>query len=330
MPEPLIPDDVRAMYEALIEEGSRLLPDDVSDNEDRIAATLSEIGLAVVARRKPPLLLPASPNAAFARLLAQWHAAIVGTAHRLAVAVSNAIKFERASLRTASQRANSTCTLIVSHEHALGLHHALTFSASSLLREWSTGPYGTPRTLPTGEPHPVGSLYFTSAPNQRGVQHLLIYDEPFLEDDAGLDDMVAGYAAGEEIRLIQEKLPMKLLIVDDDTALVPLGPYGHPCLLVYDKALVKLFVTFFELKWVQATPWAPPGTPVAEKENSQRQRILDALAEGLKDEAIARQQGISVRTVRRHIAAIMDELGVTTRFAAGVAAVRRGWLSPAA
>ena len=40
----------------------------------------------------------------------------------------------------------------------------------------------------------------------------------------------------------------------------------------------------------------------------------------------ARQLGVSVRTVRRSAAALMDELGVTSRFAAGAAAVRRGWL----
>jgi DNA-binding CsgD family transcriptional regulator len=123
---------------------------------------------------------------------------------------------------------------------------------------------------------------------------------------------------------------MKLLIVDDDTALVPLRPRGAPCLFIRDAGLVALLIKFFELKWVQAKPWAPPGTPIAEKGNTQRQRVLEALAAGLKDEAIARQQGVSVRTVRRHIAAIMEELGVTTRFAAGVAAVRRGWISRAA
>jgi DNA-binding NarL/FixJ family response regulator len=84
---------------------------------------------------------------------------------------------------------------------------------------------------------------------------------------------------------------------------------------------------FFDLKWAQAAPWMPSGTPTPAKDDTQRQRILDALAAGLKDEAIARQLGVSVRTVRRHITALMQELGASTRFAAGVAAVRRGWVS---
>ncbi len=50
------------------------------------------------------------------------------------------------------------------------------------------------------------------------------------------------------------------------------------------------------------------------------------MAEGLHDDAIARRAEISTTTVRRHIAAIMGRLNVTSRFAAGAAAQRRGWV----
>jgi DNA-binding NarL/FixJ family response regulator len=50
------------------------------------------------------------------------------------------------------------------------------------------------------------------------------------------------------------------------------------------------------------------------------------MAQGLHDDAIARRAGISTNTVRRHIAAIMDRLDVTSRFATGAAAHRRGWI----
>lgn len=45
---------------------------------------------------------------------------------------------------------------------------------------------------------------------------------------------------------------------------------------------------------------------------------------GSKDEALARQLGVSLRTVRRRVADLMDEFGATTRFQAGMEAVRRG------
>lgn len=54
--------------------------------------------------------------------------------------------------------------------------------------------------------------------------------------------------------------------------------------------------------------------------------LLAQLASGAKDEHIARTLGLSLRTVRRRIAALMSDLGVDTRFQAGAEAVRRGWL----
>ena len=48
---------------------------------------------------------------------------------------------------------------------------------------------------------------------------------------------------------------------------------------------------------------------------------------GAKDEQIARSLGVSLRTVRRRMADLFEELGVESRFQAGVEAVRdAGWL----
>ena len=55
-----------------------------------------------------------------------------------------------------------------------------------------------------------------------------------------------------------------------------------------------------------------------------QQKVLELMAQGLADAAIARRAGISLTTVRRHITAIMTKLNVTSRFAAGAAAQRRG------
>jgi DNA-binding NarL/FixJ family response regulator len=50
------------------------------------------------------------------------------------------------------------------------------------------------------------------------------------------------------------------------------------------------------------------------------------MAQGLNDAAIARRAGLSTTTVRRHVAAILHRLDVTSRFAAGAAAQRNGWI----
>jgi DNA-binding NarL/FixJ family response regulator len=54
--------------------------------------------------------------------------------------------------------------------------------------------------------------------------------------------------------------------------------------------------------------------------------LLRQLSRGAKDEQIARSLGVSLRTVRRRMADLFEELGVESRFQAGVEAVRRGWI----
>ncbi|MDQ2757215.1 MAG: LuxR C-terminal-related transcriptional regulator [Actinomycetota bacterium] len=50
------------------------------------------------------------------------------------------------------------------------------------------------------------------------------------------------------------------------------------------------------------------------------------MSAGVADASIARQTGVSQRTVERRIRSLMERLGAGTRFQAGVQAVRRGWL----
>ena len=68
------------------------------------------------------------------------------------------------------------------------------------------------------------------------------------------------------------------------------------------------------------------GQLVGTDRSQSRSLLLDQLAGGAKDEQIARALGLSLRTVRRRVAEILDELGADSRFQAGVEAVRRGWI----
>jgi DNA-binding NarL/FixJ family response regulator len=54
--------------------------------------------------------------------------------------------------------------------------------------------------------------------------------------------------------------------------------------------------------------------------------IVRLMAAGVADASIARQTGISQRTVERRVRFVMDRLGARTRFQAAVQATRRGWI----
>ena len=53
--------------------------------------------------------------------------------------------------------------------------------------------------------------------------------------------------------------------------------------------------------------------------STRQQRILEMMRQDLTDQAIADVLGISLRTVRYEVAAVMERLGVRSRFSAGVA-----------
>jgi DNA-binding CsgD family transcriptional regulator len=131
--------------------------------------------------------------------------------------------------------------------------------------------------------------------------------------------------AGEQVRLSVGPLPT-LAVFGTEVAMVSAGwpeEDGAGRILVRAPALVSMATLLFEQYWERSMPLGvtDDGTAVDD-----RRRILELLVAGTKDESIARQLGLSLRTVRRRVAELMDELGARTRFQAGVEAVRRGLL----
>ncbi|MDN5718399.1 MAG: hypothetical protein L0G89_14325, partial [Janibacter sp.] len=64
-------------------------------------------------------------------------------------------------------------------------------------------------------------------------------------------------------------------------------------------------------------------------EGSADDALIRMLALGAKDEMIARTLHVGLRTVRRRVAALMDQYGVGTRLQLGVALERDGRLARA-
>jgi hypothetical protein len=136
--------------------------------------------------------------------------------------------------------------------------------------------------------------------------------------------LVGRASIGERIRVVPE-VPTRLAVIGDRVLLPdPPGLANERRMLVRQPGLVELVVSYFEALWDRAV--AVPALDQGEATPDLNELLLRQLAQGAKDEQIARTLGVSLRTVRRRIAAIMSELGVDSRFQAGVEAVRRGWL----
>ncbi|WP_196942931.1 LuxR C-terminal-related transcriptional regulator [Streptomyces sclerotialus] len=135
-------------------------------------------------------------------------------------------------------------------------------------------------------------------------------------------------AAGAQVRLATA-LPFRLVVVDRVQALVPALHMDVPdtMMVVRGEELTSLLTKVFTMFWATATPLGSFGPGGGGTElTPQHRATLRLLAAGRKDEAVARELGISLRTLRRLTADLMARLGAKSRFQAGVEAVLQGLL----
>ena len=130
---------------------------------------------------------------------------------------------------------------------------------------------------------------------------------------------------GEEIGVVPSVFT-RMVVVGPRRAILPepLGVGSDTRVVIRQPAIVGILQAYFDELWESATRVEPVAGQIGLRD--QRRLLLAELADGVKDEQIARNLDLSLRTVRRRVASLMSELGVDTRFQAGVEAVRRGWL----
>lgn len=161
---------------------------------------------------------------------------------------------------------------------------------------------------------------------QSGRRSRAIYPARVLEE---APEVVRSRAeAGEHVRILAS-VPTRIAIMGTSSALIPdhWGANSGRRLILRQESLIGALTLLFDSLWDRAM--AVPGLD-GERDGTNRANdrklLLDQLAGGAKDEQIARALGLSLRTVRRRVAQMLDELGVDSRFQAGVEAVRRGWI----
>lgn len=156
-----------------------------------------------------------------------------------------------------------------------------------------------------------------------------IYDVSALEIPGKLRLAQEAAAAGEQARISPE-VPMKLAIADRKSAILPLSTaasaHADSAVIVHSSTLLDALVTLFEVLWRASLPL--PAATSGGHAGLPDPELFTLLAAGLKDEAVARQLGVSLRTIHRRVSEMMDLLGARTRFQAGLLAARRGWSDP--
>ncbi|MCF2131701.1 LuxR C-terminal-related transcriptional regulator [Strepomyces sp. STD 3.1] len=173
----------------------------------------------------------------------------------------------------------------------------------------------------------------------RGVRVRAVYAAASFDEDGGWQDLGSLVSHGEEARVVPT-LPVKLVLVDRSAAMVSLTLEGgsSDCLYTEAPPLIEVLSELFDRYWAVAArlsgpdlPAGPAPEPVApdggvRRPTDEERHLLALFAAGVKDDSIARQLGVSTRTLRRRVQNLYAALGTTNRFGAGVAAARRNWI----
>ncbi|MGW7534246.1 LuxR C-terminal-related transcriptional regulator [Amycolatopsis sp. NPDC054798] len=151
-------------------------------------------------------------------------------------------------------------------------------------------------------------------------------------DSARNDQPTAAHAAelteiGAELRTAPV-VPVRMVVGDRRAALVSSNPELSWSSAVYlsGAAVVSALIAFFEQLWSGAVPFCARLPVDSRGLSGQEREMLKLLARGTTDDAVAKRLGVSLRTVRRMMADLMDRLGARSRFEAGLRVAELGWL----
>ena len=163
-----------------------------------------------------------------------------------------------------------------------------------------------------------------------GVRYRAVYAKPGLErSDYLSDNVLPCVRAGEEARTLPD-VPVKLLVFDEDCAVVSLTTSGEQAdgsaLLIRPSSLLSALVGLFEVCWRAALPLALGEQDSGPFLQPSERRLLGLLAAGLGDEQVARTLGISRRTLFRYLEGLMSRTGAANRFQLALHAKRNNWI----
>jgi sugar-specific transcriptional regulator TrmB/DNA-binding CsgD family transcriptional regulator len=221
------------------------------------------------------------------------------------------------NLLAAGETRDDEIKILVGRESIVAAHRELLDSAKRELCFFDKAPYVQVRPDVTEEG-------LRDAPEWRalgrGVNLRVVYHPGF--DPDRLTELGLFARKGERARTAP--VPMKLILVDSHTALIPsMRSYnpGHElrASIVRHALLVEALQWLFEAVWDASVPIM---ASFSADHDPRRQMLVSLLMTGSTDSAIANTLNINVRSVRRWISELMDELGVTTRLQLGAALVR--------
>lgn len=292
-------DDARALYVRLATAGRR----PIAGIDERALGPLLRSGLVVEVEGMVEARAPRGPLEASAQSYARSAARI------------REIGEELADVWNASRRTDAGVD-ITTGETALREYAELITTASARIDALTLGPRNDrPITTATG-------LFEALA---RGVAVRAVYDSRLFEFPEAIEVVESCMAAGEQARVFPG-VPINLVIVDDMVSanVTVDGDEEVHVANIRNRRLVAGLRRVFESYWQLSMPLADER--LVRDGSKDLQQLVRLLSLGLTDRSIARELGVSERTVGRRVTRLQELLGADTRFQLGLQIARHGWV----
>lgn len=278
----------------------------------------SLIGARLVRETADGLVLVEHPRSALERLVGNEEAKLDLRRRDLADARAAIGRFtveQRAAGSSGGWAVSQPAWEIVSQHMAASMVEQTLRSTSGLIRT-------SIRSLDVGPGLDDDAARTGQAALVSGRERRAIYPFAALQDPVGRRWAQSRADLGEQQR-VSENPPSEFAIFGSEVVLASAEwrSIDSDYVIIRGPMLIAAFTAMFDYAWELALPM--PGIRASLAEDRQ---LLTLMASGFKDEAIARYLGWGLRTVRRRVATMMDDLGTDTRFQLGAAAQRRGLL----
>ncbi|MFD5279862.1 DNA-binding response regulator [Streptomyces rubrogriseus] len=176
-------------------------------------------------------------------------------------------------------------------------------------------------------PRPAARQVARARVRDSGAAHVRKLLSPAaLADEGGRAHLGELAARGARVRIAAGALPHETIIIDRRWAILAGAdaPGGRAYTVTRAPTLVGGVHALFEAAWEAATDLASFLRGDRPHLDAGSRTVLRALGSGATDEAAARELGMSLRTYRRRVAALLDALDAGSRFQAGVRAGELG------
>jgi len=304
------------MYLLLLDKGPmtpQAIGDELGLTTEQVAERVESLtNFGMVGRTNSDEVAPIEPTTGLQRLGRAREAEVKAAE----LAAANAYRVYR---RTVSQQSPDDLVEVVTAPHIAERVKLEESAATKEVLRFDSPPYTTQRGPNDIE---VENL-------KRGVRYRCVYAKAAVQQpDYYAQNIQPCIAAGEEARVMPE-VPVKLSIFDGQLAMVALTDTNaeiiRSSLIIRQSSLLDALIGLFETSWRSALPMHL-GTKEPSSLRPIERKIIELLASGITDNAIAELLGISRRTLSRNLENLTTRAGVVNRFQLAVYACRNGWI----